>query len=78
MRPPYRPRKVPLDQIAHYDVSYKKYNAPEGKSHFVKLGVAFPNESGRIVVKLDAMPINTWDGELWLFPKGGGGEDAAD
>lgn len=67
--------KVPLEKIAHYEVSYRKFTAPEGKTHFVKLGVAFPQDNGRIKIHLDALPLNTWDGELWLFPKGPKGED---
>lgn len=72
---PYAKPPIPLDKIAHYEVSYRKFSSPEGKTHFVKLGVAFPDEQGRIKIKLDALPLNTWDGELWLFPKGVAGSE---
>lgn len=68
-----RPYKKPIPftgTATYYDVTYKK--GVESKNYFVKLGVAFPDaETGRIKLKLDALPLNTWDGELWLFPKTG-------
>lgn len=50
-----------------YDASFRKVSG-DGSSHFVKIGVGFPGEKGRITVILDALPISDWDGKITLFP----------
>lgn len=50
-----------------YDVSFRKVDP--SSSHFVKIGIAFSTDKGRIDIKLDALPIGEWDGRLMLFPK---------
>lgn len=53
--------------MTRYDASFRKEH--KGNTHFVKVGVAFEEEKGRISVILDALPIG-WDGRLTLFPQG--------
>ncbi len=61
-------------QPSHYDVVYTRETVGEygsvDKVHLT-LGRAFPNEKGRIRVKLGALPVNTKSDELsfTLFPK---------
>lgn len=52
--------------MKRYDASFRKEH--KGSAHFVKVGVAFEEEKGRISVVLDALPIG-WDGRLTLFPR---------
>lgn len=56
-------REVPT--VTHYDVTYLKRG---DKNHFILLGRAFPEDNGRITVKLDAYPLHDWDGKLYMFP----------
>lgn len=39
-------------------------------SHYVRVGVAFIDDEGRMVIKLDSMPLPTsnWQGWLNIFP----------
>jgi hypothetical protein len=57
---------MPKTNGKSFDVSFRKGTPPD--THFVKLGVAFLMDNGRIDVKLDALPIGEWDGRLTLFP----------
>lgn len=54
-----------------YDVSFRKEGKGGTGSHFVKIGVAFPEEKGRIAVLVDCLPVGEWDGRLMLFPQEG-------
>lgn len=53
--------------VNKYDASFRKEH--KGNTHFVKIGVAFACESGRIDIKLDALPVGEWNGQLSLFPQ---------
>lgn len=50
-----------------YDASFKK-TAADGKTYWVKIGIAFGGEKGRISISIDSIPLN-WDGKLTLFEK---------
>lgn len=55
--------------VKRFDASFRKEGNTPGTGHFVKIGVAFEDEKGRIGVILDALPIGKWDGRLTLFPQ---------
>ncbi len=50
-------------------VCYPKPDANDPKkTWWINVGVAWPQEGGKIKIRLDALPIN-FSGELVLFPK---------
>lgn len=60
----------PNDPVTHYDVSYLKVEDGGEKEHWVKIGRGFPSEGGRILVKLDALPLQfTTATKIVLFAK---------
>lgn len=64
---------IPFSSNSHpgplktYEVSFKKRTS-EGKTFWIKIGIAFADEKGRISLSIDSVPLN-WDGKLTLFEK---------
>lgn len=77
--------KPPTTTNIRYDVTFPKELPPpsyesEAKTVWIKIGAAFPRESGAISLNIDAMPLR-FDGRLMLFPHdvaAGAREGAAD
>lgn len=46
-----------------YDVITSRKDK-DGKWRNTKIGAAFPQESGRISIVLDALPISIWEGQV--------------
>lgn len=61
---------IPFDnnklKLKTYDVSFKKESGEKG--HWIKIGIAFANESGSISLSIDSIPLN-WNGKLTLFER---------
>lgn len=47
-----------------YDLLWKKSEDREGKARWEKVGVLMEKEDGKKSVKLDLIPVGSWDG--WL------------
>lgn len=58
----------PIAVVQTYDVSFLKESKGADKKHWVKIGIAFAGENGRISVTVDSIPLN-WNGRLTLFPR---------